>query len=67
MSADQLQLRGIISTLPKGEQDETHAKAEEIRQVIRSSKFGLMACALVGLEIQDDPAIAGTLLDGGIK
>jgi hypothetical protein len=57
MSKDQLEMRGIISTLPKAEQDELFAKAEEIRQVIRSSKLGLMACALVGLEIQDDPEI----------
>lgn len=62
MSDDQLQLRGIISTLQKAEQDEVYAKAEEIRQVIRSSRYGLMACALVGMEIQDDPEIAGTLL-----
>jgi hypothetical protein len=62
MSNDQLQLRGIISTLPKAEQDECMAKAEEIRNVIRSSKFGLIACALVGLEIQDDPGLEGTLL-----
>lgn len=58
MSNDQLQLRGIISTLPESDQKELHAKAEEIRQVIRSSKFGLMACALVGIEIQDDPELA---------
>jgi hypothetical protein len=57
MSSDQLQLRGIISTLPEAEQKELHAKAEEIRNVIRSSKLGLMACALVGLEIQDDPEL----------
>lgn len=57
MSNDHLQFRGIISTLPEADQDAIYAKAEEIRQVIRSSRFGVMAFSLVGLELQDETLI----------